>query len=191
MDYLFCSRRTRDGFRATFLFPFQFFFSPCSDLFFFCRKHGNLTNPPFSAQKNRRPRGSQCPQKQRFLSARSGVRTLDTLIKRHSQRKTRDNFFHIGSSKPFAFSNNLFSKNPRRNPRPLATNKPFFSWTTFLSTNHFQRSGTGWIRKSPISRPLNAENSNEFSLRIQFSRTGKRVFGSFSSTVPAKKEQTT
>ena len=31
--------------------------------------------------KNRRPRGSQCPQKQRFLSARSGVRTLDTLIK--------------------------------------------------------------------------------------------------------------
>ena len=68
-------------------------------------------------------------------SARSGVRTLDTLIKRHSQRKTRGKFFHIGSSKPFAFSNNLFSKNPRRNPRPLATNKPFFSWTTFLSTN--------------------------------------------------------
>ena len=83
LDYLFCSRRTRDGFRATFLFPFQFFFSPCSDLFFFCRKHGNRANPPFVAEKNRRPRGSQCPQKQRFSNARSGVRTLDTLIKRH------------------------------------------------------------------------------------------------------------
>ena len=47
------------------------------------------------------------------------------------------------------------------------------------------------IPDSPISRPLNAENSSEFSLCIQFYGTGKRVFGSFSSTVPSKKAQFT
>ena len=50
-------------------------------------KHSSALSSFFSTRcsmlnvKNRRPRGSQCPQKQRFLSARSGVRTLDTLIK--------------------------------------------------------------------------------------------------------------
>ena len=46
--------------------------------------HGSPSSFPRCSMlnvKNRRPRGSQCPQKQRFLSARSGVRTLDTLIK--------------------------------------------------------------------------------------------------------------
>ena len=66
-------------------------------------------------------------------------------------------------------------------------NNGFFH-QTFLRVWHWLDSK---IPDSPISRPLNAENSNEFSLRIQFFRTGKRVFGSFSSTVPAKKEQTT
>ena len=46
--------------------------------------HGSPSSFPRCSMlnvKNRRPHGSQCPQKQRFLSARSGVRTLDTLIK--------------------------------------------------------------------------------------------------------------
>lgn len=38
----------------------------------------------------------------------------------------------------------------------------------------------------PISRPLNAENSVEFSLRIQLSRAGKRDFGYRSSAVPSE-----
>ena len=60
-----CKKEERSSGMQAFLSPFLFFSTRCSML--------NV--------KNRRPRGSQCPQKQRFLSARSGVRTLDTLIK--------------------------------------------------------------------------------------------------------------
>ena len=64
-----CTKKGKVFWNASIPQPFPLFCTRCSML--------NV--------KNRRPRGSQCPQKQRFLSARSGVRTLDTLIKRHTQ----------------------------------------------------------------------------------------------------------
>ena len=49
---------------------------------------------------NIRGHSAQCPQKQRFQSARSGVRTLDTLIKRH--------FIHYASPCPSSHTIQVF-----------------------------------------------------------------------------------
>ena len=133
----------------------------------------------------------QCLQKQRFSSARSGVRTLDTLIKSHFSWHFPINTFHIGSPSAFTFYKNVFRKISRRNSRRCTPNNSFFRPTNYLFRQSYLKAWH-WLDSPhpllPISRPLNAENSKEFSLCIHFFRTGKRDFGFCSSIMPRHKK---